>query len=62
MNPNTIVIFLKEVREELKKVVWPTTRETARLTVIVIGVSAAVGVYLTILDYLLNKIVGLIVK
>lgn len=37
---------LREIRTELRKVVWPTRQEAIKLTVIVIGVSAAVGVFL----------------
>lgn len=62
MGPKSIITFLKEVRREVQKVVWPTRPETIRLTAIVVGVSAVVGVYLTVLDYLLNKTLGLIIR
>lgn len=51
----TPVIFLKEVREELKKVVWPTRDEIIRLTAIVIIVSLIVGLFLGGADLLLTK-------
>ena len=42
----TPVGFLKEVRDELKKVVWPTRDEIIRLTGVVIFVSVIVGIIL----------------
>jgi preprotein translocase subunit SecE len=46
--------FLKEVRVELKKVSWPSRQETIKYTLIVIGVSLAVAVFLGGLDFLLT--------
>ncbi len=43
--------FIREVRSELRKVVWPTRQEAINLTMIVIGVSAAVGVFLGLVDF-----------
>ncbi|MBU3942442.1 preprotein translocase subunit SecE [Patescibacteria group bacterium] len=51
--------FLKEVRLEMRKVNWPTKKETIKYTVIIIGVSLVVAAFLGGLDYifttLLNK-------
>ncbi len=52
--------FLKEVRSELKRVVWPTRQEAIRLTMVVIFVSALVGVYIGGLDYIFAKIIALL--
>jgi preprotein translocase subunit SecE len=53
--------FLKEVKAEIKKVNWPTTKETIRYTLIVIGVSVVTAVFLGGIDYLftifLNKFI-----
>jgi len=46
-----IKIYLKEVRVEMAKVNWPTREETINFTMVVIGVSAAVAVFLGALDY-----------
>jgi preprotein translocase subunit SecE len=43
--------FIREVRSELRKVVWPTRHEAINLTGIVIGVSVAVGVFLGFVDF-----------
>ena len=55
-------VFLKEVQEELGKVVWPTRTEVIRLTSVVILVSLFVGVFLGGIDFLLTKILELVVK
>ena len=57
----TIINFLKEVGDELKKVSWPTRKETTKLTLIVIGGSVVIAVFLGVLDFifsfLMNKFV-----
>ncbi len=53
---NKIITFLKEVRLEMKKVNWPSRKEIIRYTLIVVGISAAVAVYLGGLDLLLVMI------
>lgn len=44
-----------DVIDELKKVNWPSRKETIRLTLIVIGVSLIIGFYIGIIDILLAK-------
>lgn len=59
MNP---VTFLKEVREELAKVAWPSREQTIRYTVLVILVAVAVGAFLGGLDYLLTSATAFLVN
>ncbi|NJL03715.1 MAG: preprotein translocase subunit SecE [Chloroflexaceae bacterium] len=40
------VQLLRDTRAEIKKVVWPTREEIIRLTILVIAVSAVIGVVL----------------
>ncbi|MFZ2026576.1 MAG: preprotein translocase subunit SecE [Microgenomates group bacterium] len=47
--------FANGIVEELKKVTWPTREQTTRLTIIVIGISLIIGVYVGIIDVLLTK-------
>ncbi len=49
---NKIITFFKEARIELKKVNWPTKKQTINYTLLVIGVSLAVAAFLGGLDYL----------
>ena len=53
--------FLREVRDELKKVVWPTRQEVIRLTGVVIIVSVGVGIFLGGTDFILTKLIGLLI-
>ena len=39
-----------EVISELRRVTWPTREETMRLTLMVLSVAAAVGVFLGLVD------------
>lgn len=59
--PRKTISFLKDVQLELKKVNWPTKKETFKYTLIVIGVSAVVAAFLGGLDFifsaLLNKFI-----
>ncbi len=55
--PAKIIIFLKEVRIEIKKVNWPTRKETLRYTLIVIGVSLGVAVFLGTLDFVFKTLI-----
>lgn len=48
--------FLGEVRGELKKVVWPKRSEVIKLTLIVILISAIVGLYVGVLDLSFTKL------
>jgi preprotein translocase subunit SecE len=54
--------FGSGIVEELKKVTWPTREQTIRLTVIVIGISLIIGVYIGIIDVLLTKGLELLAK
>ena len=54
------VVFLKEVRSELKKVSWPNRDQVIKLTIVVIAVSLALGIYIGGLDLIFTKITDLI--
>jgi len=49
---NKTITFLKEVRLEIKKVNWPTNKETVKYTLIVIGISLGVSIFLGSLDFI----------
>ncbi len=56
------VTFLKEARTELAKVNWPTRQETLKLTLVVLGVSIAIGLYIGGLDIVLVKLTEFFVQ
>lgn len=48
--------FIKEAKNELFKVIWPTRREIIRITVTVIAISLVVAAFLGAIDYGLDKL------
>lgn len=54
--------FLRETRDELMQVSFPTQKEVIRLTVVIILVSVVVGLYVGGIDFLLTKITELAIK
>jgi len=50
------VEFLREVRVELKKVVWPTKKEVMRMTILIVIVSILTGAFVGGLDFLFTKL------
>ena len=57
-----VVQYFSEVKVELSKVVWPKREVVIRLTLIVFFISTMVGVYVGGLDYLLTKLLEVIVS
>ncbi|MDP3772623.1 MAG: preprotein translocase subunit SecE [bacterium] len=53
-----ILQFSKEVRMELKKVVWPTREETVRYTIVVVAVSLVAAGFLGGLDFIFQYLVS----
>jgi preprotein translocase subunit SecE len=49
--------YFQESWAELKKVAWPTRETVTRLTLLVIAVSIAIGVYIFVLDSIFNALV-----
>jgi preprotein translocase subunit SecE len=56
MATTTPVSFLKEVKDELQKVTWPTRDEVIRLTGVVLIVRLGVGLFLGGTDFILTKL------
>jgi preprotein translocase subunit SecE len=52
--------FLSQAKTELKKVTWPTPKQTMASTSVVIIIVFLVAIYLGIIDYGLAKLVKLI--
>jgi preprotein translocase subunit SecE len=53
--------FFKESYQEMKKVVWPTKKETLNHTLLVIIISLAIAVLLGAADYLFTMILEKII-
>jgi preprotein translocase subunit SecE len=50
------ITFVRDVRSELRKVAWPTQRETINLTAVVIALSVAVGLFLGGTDFVFQEL------
>jgi preprotein translocase subunit SecE len=56
-----IVRYFKEVRAEIRKVVWPARKTATNLTLIVLGVTATMSAALGLIDWLFAKLFTLII-
>jgi len=54
--------LLRDVRQELRKVEWPSRDQASKLTMAVLGLSAAVGVFLGGVDYVFQELFKFIVN
>ena len=59
MNPfRRLRRFIDESVSELKKVTWPTTQQTWRLTVLVFVISGLVGAFIAVLDLAITWLIA----
>jgi len=54
--------FVRESRDELKKVTWPEKEEVSNFTMVVIVTLIIVSVFLSVVDFGLNHIIGIFVR
>jgi preprotein translocase SecE subunit len=55
-NPAKVFVsYLRESKQELEKVTWPSQKDTIRYSILTILFSVSLGVYFGVLDYILNK-------
>lgn len=54
--------YIKGSIVEMKKVTWPTKKETQNYTYLVIGISVAVAAFLGALDYIFSFMLQFILK
>jgi len=54
--------YLKESKNELIKVTWPTRKEAVHYTLVVIAISAIVAIFLGLSDFLLSKGLNILLK
>ncbi len=59
---NKLINYLQGSVEEMKKVTWPSKKETQNYTLLVIGISIALALFLGALDYILAWALKLIIS
>ncbi len=47
---------VRELRSEVRKVVWPTRRQTANMTMVVLAIAAALGIFLGSVDFIFSEL------
>jgi len=55
-----IAKWMRELKSELKKVQWPTTKQTVNNTIIVIVCVVIVGIFIWVFDALASGVIGAI--
>ncbi len=48
--------IVRELRGEVRKVIWPTRRETANMTMVVLAIAAGLGVFLGGVDFIFAEL------
>jgi len=51
---NRLTSYFRESRDELRKVVWPSRKQTVNDTILVVAISLFVAMFLGFLDLLMN--------
>jgi preprotein translocase subunit SecE len=57
---SNFLIFAKDARTEVRKVIWPNRSEANRMTLIILLATAVVGLMLYLIDMVLVWVIGLI--
>jgi preprotein translocase subunit SecE len=58
--PNRIQVYFRETIGELRKVNWPTWNEAKNLTIVVLIVMVAMGLFLGTLDFIFTQLFALL--
>ena len=59
---NPVTNYFKGAYKELKKVTWPTKKETWRKSWIVIWFSLGFAFFLGAVDYIMNELIDIIIR
>lgn len=59
---NSPIAFLRQTRDELKQVTWPSRENVTRLTLVVLLISVTVGLYIGVIDFLLTELTKILVN
>ncbi len=52
--------YVREVTQEIHKVSWPSREQTIMMTTLVVVTSVGVGLYIGLLDFLFERLLGII--
>ena len=57
-----VKIFVAEVGQEVRRVTWPTGREIAGATAVVLAATAIVAILLAVYDLIVSRVLGIILQ
>ncbi|UNM96239.1 preprotein translocase subunit SecE [Ignatzschineria rhizosphaerae] len=57
-----LVVFFKEARMELRRVVWPSMDETRKMTILVVIVMVITLLFLMFVDFIIKNIISFILS
>ena len=60
--PNAVLRWLKDLKGELKKVTWPTGKDTLKNVGIVIACVIFVGIFIWAFDFLARAVMGALLE
>ncbi|MFH1598365.1 MAG: preprotein translocase subunit SecE [Patescibacteria group bacterium] len=58
---NKLTSYLRESKDEMRKVVWPTRQQTIRYTLMVLGVTVIMAAFLGTLDFVFTIVLDRII-
>jgi len=58
---NSIISYLKHVREEFAHIVWPTNQTAVAHTLVVISIAAIIALMVGFLDYVFGRAVSSVI-
>ncbi len=58
----SILKYFRDIRNEFRKVIWPTRPEIGSQTVVVLTTLAFFTVFIGVFDYIFRSLVGLVIK
>ncbi|MSP14221.1 MAG: preprotein translocase subunit SecE [Chloroflexi bacterium] len=59
---NRVTRYIRQTRDELRKVVWPTREAATNLTVVVLAVTVTMSAFLGLVDYIFSQAIGLLIR
>jgi preprotein translocase subunit SecE len=57
-----LVSLFRDLKSEIRKVSWPTTRQAANMTAVIVALSAALGVFLGAVDFSFQELFRLLLQ
>jgi preprotein translocase subunit SecE len=57
-----LVSLFRDLKSEIKKVNWPTPRQAANMTAVIVALSAALGAFLGVVDFGFQELFRLLLQ